>query len=122
MADSARAGFRRADDFADRQFRDAFFRSQRAFSRRKIRAAVRAANLAVCFRRCFIRSAFCPEKRRLLFALNPMSGILEGFRAALFGGDFDWSLIGISFALTLVLMLVSLFVFKRMEDDFADLI
>jgi lipopolysaccharide transport system permease protein len=61
-------------------------------------------------------------KRRLLFAFNPLSGILEGFRAALFGGEFDWTLIGISFVLTLVLMLVSIFVFKRMEDDFADLI
>jgi lipopolysaccharide transport system permease protein len=60
--------------------------------------------------------------RRLLFALNPLSGILEGFRAALFGGAFDWTLIAISFALTFVLMLVSIFVFKRMEDDFADLI
>ena len=51
-----------------------------------------------------------------------MAGILEGFRAALFGSEFDWTLIGISIALTLILMLVSLFVFKRMEDDFADLI
>ncbi|HLM02649.1 MAG TPA: ABC transporter permease [Pyrinomonadaceae bacterium] len=61
-------------------------------------------------------------KRRILFAANPMSGILEGFRASLFGTRFDWTLIGISFVLTLVLMLVSVLVFKRMEDDFADLI
>lgn len=61
-------------------------------------------------------------KRQFLFAFNPMSGILEGFRAALFGTAFDWTIIGISFVLTLVLMFVSIFVFKRMEDDFADLI
>lgn len=61
-------------------------------------------------------------KRQILFALNPMTGILEGFRASLFGTEFNWSIIGVSFALTLVLMLVSIFVFKRMEDDFADLI
>jgi lipopolysaccharide transport system permease protein len=61
-------------------------------------------------------------KRQLFFAFNPMSGILEGFRAALFGSEFNWTLIGISFVLTLILMFVSIFVFKRMEDDFADLI
>lgn len=61
-------------------------------------------------------------KRQILFAANPLSGILEGFRASLFGTEFNWTLIGVSFVLTVVLMLVSLFVFKRMEDDFADLI
>jgi len=62
------------------------------------------------------------EKARLVLAFNPLTGILQGFRAALFGGNFDWFAIGISAVMTLVLMLVSLFVFKRMEDDFADLI
>ncbi|MDQ3798042.1 MAG: ABC transporter permease [Acidobacteriota bacterium] len=61
-------------------------------------------------------------KRQILFALNPMSGVLEGFRSSLFGTRFDWTLIGVSIVLTLLLMLVSIFVFKRMEDDFADLI
>jgi lipopolysaccharide transport system permease protein len=75
----------------------------------------------------FLSPVFYPlsifsEKRQLLFAFNPMSGILEGFRASLFGTKFDWKIIGISFILTLVLMIVSIFVFKRMEDDFADLI
>jgi lipopolysaccharide transport system permease protein len=63
-----------------------------------------------------------PGKRQILFAFNPMSGILEGFRASLFGTEFNWTIIGISLALTLVLTIVSIFVFKRMEDDFADLI
>jgi lipopolysaccharide transport system permease protein len=61
-------------------------------------------------------------KRQILFALNPMSGILEGFRSSLFGTSFNWTTIGISFVLTVILMFVSIFVFKRMEDDFADLI
>jgi len=63
-----------------------------------------------------------PEKWRLIFAFNPLTGILHGFRASLFGEQFDWSVIGISFALTFLLLLFSLFVFKQMEDDFADLI
>lgn len=62
------------------------------------------------------------EKWRLVFAFNPLTGILEGFRSALFGTSFDWQIIGISSASIFVLSLFSLFVFKRMEDDFADLI
>jgi len=62
------------------------------------------------------------EKARFVLAFNPLTGILQGFRASLFGGNFDWFAIGVSAAMTIVLMLVSLFVFKRMEDDFADLI
>ena len=62
------------------------------------------------------------EKARFLLAFNPLTGILQGFRAALFGEKFDWLTIGISTGVIVVLMLVSLFVFKRMEDDFADLI
>lgn len=61
-------------------------------------------------------------KWRLLFAVNPLTGILEGIRSALFGTKFDWQVIGISCVSILVLVLFSLFVFKRMEDDFADLI
>jgi lipopolysaccharide transport system permease protein len=62
------------------------------------------------------------EKWRLVFALNPLTGILEGFRAALFGTRLDWTIIGISAASIVILLVVSLFVFKQMEDDFADLI
>jgi homopolymeric O-antigen transport system permease protein len=62
------------------------------------------------------------EKWRLIFAINPLVGILDGFRATLFGTRFDWTVIAISCASILVLLIFSLFVFKRMEDDFADLI
>ena len=62
------------------------------------------------------------EKARFVLAFNPLTGILQGFRASLFGEKYDWLTIGIGAAMTVVLMLVSLFVFKRMEDDFADLI
>ncbi|HVF30695.1 MAG TPA: ABC transporter permease [Pyrinomonadaceae bacterium] len=62
------------------------------------------------------------EKWKLVFAVNPLTGILDGFRSALFGTPFDWPVIGISLASMAVLMLVSLTVFKSMEDSFADLI
>ena len=63
-----------------------------------------------------------PEKWRLVFAINPLAGILAGFRSALFGTAFDWRIVGVSLASTVVLTLLSLFIFKRMEDDFADVI
>ena len=62
------------------------------------------------------------EKWRLVFALNPLVGVLEGFRGALFGTPLDWRVIGVSCVSIAVLLVISLFVFKRMEDDFADLI
>lgn len=75
----------------------------------------------------FISPIFYPadilsEEWRIVFALNPLTGILEGFRAALFGGEFDWFAVGVSVAMTMILMVLSVFVFKRTEDDFADLI
>lgn len=70
----------------------------------------------------FYPSSVLSEKWRVLFAFNPLTGILEGFRASLFGGAFDWFAIGASIVSTLLLLFLSLFVFKRMEDDFADLI
>ncbi|CAN5690687.1 ABC transporter permease [soil metagenome] len=70
----------------------------------------------------FYPSDILPEKWRAVFALNPLTGILQGFRASLFGGSFDWLAIGVSAVLTFALAVFSLFVFKQMEDDFADLI
>jgi lipopolysaccharide transport system permease protein len=63
-----------------------------------------------------------PEKARMVFIFNPLTGILHGFRASLFGEKFDWFAIGVSVVMTLAVMIVSIFTFKQMEDDFADLI
>jgi len=62
------------------------------------------------------------QKWKLVFAINPLTGLLDGFRSALFGSPFDWPIIAVSLASLVVLMLISLFVFKSMEDSFADLI
>jgi len=70
----------------------------------------------------FYPASILSEKWRVVFALNPLTGILEGFRHALFGGEFDWFAVGVSVVMTMILMVLSVFVFKRMEDDFADLI
>ena len=68
----------------------------------------------------FYPASLLSGKWRLIFAVNPMTGILEGFRSALLGSQFDWEVIGISAAVIAVISIISLFVFRRMEDDFAD--
>jgi lipopolysaccharide transport system permease protein len=70
----------------------------------------------------FYPASLMSEKWKLIFALNPLTGILEGFRSSLFGTPFDWPVITISAVSTIGLTIISLLVFKKMEDDFADMI
>lgn len=70
----------------------------------------------------FYPSSILSEKWKLVFAVNPLTGILEGFRSSIFGTEYDRRTILISFGSTLLIALLSLAVFKKMEDDFADLI
>jgi ABC-type polysaccharide/polyol phosphate export permease len=51
-----------------------------------------------------------------------MTGALEGFRAAIFGQEFNFAAILFSVAITLGVFVLSLYVFRRMEDNFADII
>ena len=61
-------------------------------------------------------------RARALLSLNPVTGIVSGFRSAIFGSPFDWPLIGTGAVVTVVLLIVSVLVFKKMEDSFADYI
>ena len=62
-------------------------------------------------------------KYRLLFVLNPLSAIVEGFRSVLvFGRAPDWTLTAVSASMTLVLLVVAFTMFKRMDKYFADVI
>lgn len=63
-----------------------------------------------------------PQKWRLFFYLNPLTGVIEGFRSALFGLRFDWTALAISGVMSLLMLLYSLHSFRRMEKSFADLI
>jgi lipopolysaccharide transport system permease protein len=63
-----------------------------------------------------------PNKLKLVMILNPMAGILEGFRSALFGLPFNWLAIGISTVTTLALLVYAAFWFQRMEREFADIV
>lgn len=63
-----------------------------------------------------------PEKWRLLYSLNPMVGIIDGFRWALLGQDatFYWPGIIISAAVVLFMLWFGLRTFRSMESTMAD--
>jgi lipopolysaccharide transport system permease protein len=63
-----------------------------------------------------------PKDWQLLFSINPLVGIMEGFRAALFGTDFNWPAILISTGFTILLLLYGTYTFQRRQKTFADII
>jgi lipopolysaccharide transport system permease protein len=66
-------------------------------------------------------SSLVPEPWRALYGLNPMAGVVEGFRWALLGVDQPPILIvAVSAAVTAGLLLTGLYYFRRMEHTFAD--
>jgi len=71
-------------------------------------------------------ASMVPERYRLLFALNPLTGIIEGYRVALLGelngAHFDWAAMGISALITLAVLVYAAYDFRRLESHFADLV
>ncbi len=68
-------------------------------------------------------SSMIPEAWRWLFGLNPMAGVVEGFRWALLGTDIlHLPLIMVSTAVVVIGLVGGLYYFKRMEKTFADLL
>jgi lipopolysaccharide transport system permease protein len=68
-------------------------------------------------------SSIVPDRWRPIYALNPMVGVVEGFRWALLGTDTAPSLMIIVSSLVSLLLLVSgFFYFRRMERSFADVV
>lgn len=64
-----------------------------------------------------------PEEYRVLYSLNPMAGVIEGFRWALLGKAApDFTVMTISAAVVLVLLAAGLVFFKNMESTFADVV
>jgi lipopolysaccharide transport system permease protein len=64
-----------------------------------------------------------PEEWRWLYSLNPMTGVVEGFRWALLGTEYAVGPIVLISSLVVALIFVGgLYYFKRMEDRFADVI
>jgi lipopolysaccharide transport system permease protein len=68
-------------------------------------------------------SSVVPERWRVLYALNPMVGILDGFRWGLRGtGPAPLHLLAVSAGVTVLLFMIGLYYFQNTEDTFADII
>lgn len=63
-----------------------------------------------------------PEKWAWVMYLNPLTGIIEGFRSSLLGTELDEVALAISVIITLSVLLYSAYAFRRMEKSFADII
>jgi lipopolysaccharide transport system permease protein len=63
-----------------------------------------------------------PEPWRWGLALNPLTGIVEGFRSALFARPIDWTALGLSTGITTLMLVYAAYGFRRMESRFADVI
>ena len=64
-----------------------------------------------------------PEQWRLFYSLNPMVGVIEGFRWALLGNKSpDFAVMGVGAVIVLILFFGGILYFKRMERTFADVI
>jgi lipopolysaccharide transport system permease protein len=69
-------------------------------------------------------SSIVPEQYRLLYSLNPMVGVIDGFRWSILGGDAKLYLPGFALSLGLVLLMLitGIIYFRKMERTFADVI
>jgi lipopolysaccharide transport system permease protein len=68
-------------------------------------------------------STLIPERWQLLYSLNPMTGVVEGFRWALLGKESAvGGMILVSTIMVILLLVSGLIYFKRMEDEFADIV
>ena len=63
-----------------------------------------------------------PGQLQILFYLNPMTGVVGGFRWALFGDEPPSQLLWVSVAAVLVVLVGGLYYFRRMERVFADVV
>ena len=69
-------------------------------------------------------SSIVPEQWRFLYSLNPMVGVIDGFRWAILGGESQLYLPGfiLSLGLVFVLLISGIWYFRKMERTFADVI
>ena len=67
-------------------------------------------------------SSLLPEQFQVIYGLNPMTGVIEGFRWALLGTNPPGALMFVSVGIVIVLLISGAFYFRRMEKTFADVI
>lgn len=64
-----------------------------------------------------------PQKYQWIIYLNPMSGVIQTARTSLFGsGPIDWSILMMSFGISLLLVYAGIYYFRKTERFFADIL
>lgn len=63
-----------------------------------------------------------PERYQMIYALNPIVSIVEGFRSCLLGTPISWSVVALGFGVSLLLFTCGVFYFKSVEHLFVDVI
>jgi lipopolysaccharide transport system permease protein len=66
--------------------------------------------------------ALLPPRWHGILRLNPMAGIVGGYRSLLLDRPLDWPALGVAAAVTVAILVPGLYVFKRLERTFADVI
>jgi len=66
--------------------------------------------------------SFIPARWRWILTLNPLAAIIQGFRSAIFSAEFHWGQLAVSGFIVLTALMYSLYSFRRMEAEFADVI
>jgi lipopolysaccharide transport system permease protein len=65
-------------------------------------------------------SAAIPEKYRLIYALNPMVGVIDGFRWCLLGDPMNWQSFFMSVLVMMLFLAIGIYYFRKVEKSFAD--
>jgi lipopolysaccharide transport system permease protein len=67
-------------------------------------------------------ASLVPESVRFLYGLNPMAGVIEGFRWALLGTEMPGAMVLVSVGMVVVLLVSGAFYFRKMEQYYADVV
>jgi lipopolysaccharide transport system permease protein len=65
---------------------------------------------------------YIPGSWKILMGLNPMTGVVLGFRYSILGSPSPWPVMMLSLGISIVLFISGLLIFRRMERRFADII
>jgi lipopolysaccharide transport system permease protein len=63
-----------------------------------------------------------PARWEWAYQINPLTGMIEGFRSAFLGLPINRQGLALSWLITIALLVFSMFVFRRLEDEFADIV
>ena len=67
-------------------------------------------------------TSIVPARWKWLLTINPAAGVIEGFRASLTGQTFNWPHVAVAAGISCALLVLAVYVFRRFEDTFADVV